>query len=132
LADKTSNVISFSIIIETTQRSSVQTMTFTLSNYPSPPKSLYVWKTNENNWLVMQNSIPVTGNKFTLDLDPQSIYTITTTTGQGKAKEPTPAASKPFPLPYSDTFDEYATEATVKYFSDQGGSWTSRPDPTKF
>jgi galactosylceramidase len=64
-----------------------------------------------------------------LNLEPQSIYTITTTSGQGKAKDPTMAASKPFPLPYSDSFNEYAQEATVKYFSDQGGSWTARPDP---
>jgi hypothetical protein len=127
---KSNNEIDFSIIIESTRGNNAQQMKFNLANIPVPPKSLSVWKTNQTEWFIREETVPVTGNQFTLNIQPQSIYTITTTSGQGKAKAPTMAASKPFPLPYTDNFNEYAEEATVKYFLDQGGSWTTRPDPT--
>jgi len=131
LANKQSNgQIDFSIIIESIQSGTSQMMVFVLSNIPDIPKSLSVWRTNETDWFIKQDPISVKGNSFTLYVEPLNIYTITTTSGQSKAKDPTISVSKPFPLPYSDTFDEYPLEATVKYFSDQGGSWTTRPDPT--
>ncbi len=45
--------------------------------------------------------------------------------------EPSPAiASKSFPFPYSDSFESYKPEATVKYFTDQGGSFNADTAPT--
>eukprot|EP01046_Picozoa_sp_COSAG06_P013967 COSAG06_NODE_854_length_11931_cov_55.985970_11_plen_240_part_00 len=52
--------------------------------------------------------------------------------GRASSAEPSPAvpASKPFPFPYSDSFESYKPEATVKYFTDQGGSFNADTTPT--
>merc|ERR1711977_280680 len=48
-------------------------------------------------------------------------------TGQGLVTKKDIPASKVFPLPYSGNFDSYADQATVKYFTDEGGSWNAAP-----
>jgi len=71
-----------------------------------------------------------TNNIFQVELQPNSLYTFTTTTGQAKAPSLPIPSSKPFPFPYSDNFNSYKPEATVKYFSYQGGSWNAATSPT--
>ena len=38
-------------------------------------------------------------------------------------------ASAPFPFPYTDTFESYTDESTVKYLTDHGGSFNAAPAP---
>ena len=58
--------------------------------------------------------------RSSVDVEPGSIYSLTTTTGQHKGiSQPPPSA--PFPSPYEDNFDSYAQGTTPRYFSDQGG-----------
>ncbi|MGA8529830.1 MAG: hypothetical protein WB622_08950, partial [Acidobacteriaceae bacterium] len=63
---------------------------------------------------------------LTLEIDPDSLYSITNTTGQGKgdAVPPPPAA---FPLPWSDNFDASPVGKAAKYLSDQDGAFETHP-----
>ena len=52
---------------------------------------------------------------FSLEIQPQSLITITSTAGQQKGSFPSIPASAPFPAMYSDDFDGTADEALGKY-----------------
>lgn len=66
----------------------------------------------------------------TIDLEGDSIYTLTTTTGQHKG-EPAHAipAPRPFPLPYRDDFESYRPGDTPRYFTDQKGTFEVWDEP---
>jgi len=68
--------------------------------------------------------IPVNG-LFSLALQLDSLYTITTTTGQKKGSYPvTNPACSSFPIPYKDSFDTYSLESEARYFADQTGTFS--------
>jgi len=90
-----------------------------------PAKPLHLWRTTRTDAFVYVGTVPVDGqNTFSLDVAPDSMYTVTTTTGQahGVAAAPVPP-SAPFPLPYSDNYDSTKLQAPGRYHSDQGGSF---------
>lgn len=70
----------------------------------------------------------------TATLQPHCVYTISTATGQSKVPAASPAIPPPkrFPFPYKDTFDGhgYKDQGTVKYFTDQGGSFNAAVVPS--
>lgn len=66
--------------------------------------ALCVWRSNKQEQFVQQAEIQPVNGIFTLELDPDSIYSLSTTRGQRKggfANIPEPA---PFPFPYYDNF----------------------------
>jgi hypothetical protein len=72
------------------------------------------------------------GGAYTVNLDPGSIYSLTTTTGQQKGDPGPPPADAPFRLPYADNFEGEALGQPARYFADQEGSFeiascTARP-----
>jgi galactosylceramidase len=83
---------------------------------------IHVWRSNERDQFIEQSSIKPKNTMFTIALDSNSIYTLTTTTGQNKGKHPVPPA-KPFPFPYKEDFESYSIGSTPKYFSDQKGTF---------
>ena len=102
---------------------------------------LHVWETCNNSYFKLQDElltrVASTGSTagsmaYTAALKPQCVYTITSSTGQAAVPEPSPAipATEPFPFPYSDTFETYKDQGTVKYFTDQGGSFNAAPAPS--
>jgi len=117
-----------SIIVQTIGAQQAQTAWFNISN--AQIRSLHTWSSNETNWFINIGDVFSSNNVFQIDLLPNTVYTFTTTTGQGKAPSLPVPSSKPFPFPYSDNFNSYKPEATVKYFSDQGGSWNAAVSPT--
>jgi hypothetical protein len=88
---------------------------------------VHVWSTNLNSgnssdYLVHAADLTPSGGSYTLTVQPGYVYTLTTTTGQGKGSATGPAAAA-LALPYSDTFDSYATGTEAKYLMDQQGSF---------
>jgi hypothetical protein len=71
---------------------------------------------------VAQPDLVASNGTWTITLNPNCIYSLTTTIGQrkGSASSPPPA---PFPLPYRETFDHYQLNATPRYLSDMGGAF---------
>ena len=84
---------------------------------------VHVWKSNGQILFEEQALIHPTHNTFTVSLEGNSIYTLTTTTGQKKGAHPVPPPAAAFPLPYKDDFDSYPAGVTPKYTSDQKGSF---------
>ena len=115
------NQSDYSIIIETSDATAAQTVTFHLTNGLTTAV-LNLWQTTQTNQFVHIGTVMPVGGIFTCTFQPACIYTLTTTTGQAKGRAAPPPAA-PFPLPFKDNFESYAPGATPKYFSDQAGTF---------
>jgi len=132
----------FSMIIETMTRDHSICVRPYLNDYTVTPQNvtfqlqgglktgpLYVWYTHlsifgENTYFENVNTINATSDgQFTLELDLDSIVTVSTLTGQQKGQHPTPPDSTRFPTTYSDDFESYKLYSEAKYFDDQTGSF---------
>lgn len=96
----------YSIIFETKEASAPQTIEVRFGKRMSK-KPLCVWLSNEQQQFVRQNDITCKSGRFTITLQPHSVYSLSTTSGQQKGNFANIPASKPFPLPYKDNFDGY-------------------------
>ena len=120
----------YSIIIETTDATSTQTVTFHLTNGLSTAP-LNVWQTSHEKQFVNLGQVTPNAGTFSYDFKPGCIYSLTTTRGQAKG-DAVPPAARPFPLPFKDDFAAYAPGTTPKYFSDQDGAFEAfKPDDEK-
>ena len=110
----------FSIIIESIDLKSPQTLTFEL---PGKIKQLYLWRSVfEKESFIRQPNVKTKNGIFSIKVEPGGLYSLTTTTGQSKGGY----AIKPklaFPLPYNEDFESYAAQSTPLYISDQGGAF---------
>ncbi|SCD58706.1 O-Glycosyl hydrolase [Streptomyces sp. DvalAA-14] len=127
---KAPNGTDYSTVLESTTATAAQTATFHVQGGLSTG-AVHVWATNVNNPnpatdFVHTQDITPSGGSYSLTLQPGYVYTVTTTTGQGKGTAVSPAAH-PLALPYSDTFDNDATNGEAKYLSDMQGSFEVRP-----
>jgi galactosylceramidase len=84
---------------------------------------VHVWKSNEKIQFIEEKPLRLTNGAFTISLEGNSVYTLSTTTGQKKGAYPAPPPAAVFPLPYNDDFESYAAGVTPKYTSDQKGSF---------
>jgi hypothetical protein len=124
VALKSPNQSDYSIIAETTEATVPTPVTFTVTGGLSIG-TVHVWRTNATDFFIQQADItPDSNGSFTITLDPESVYSLTTTTGQNKgsaaAANPPPAD---FPFPYNEDFQGYSIGQTARYLSDQGGSF---------
>jgi galactosylceramidase len=125
----------YSVIIETKNASSVQTVTFNLSGGLSTHK-LCVWRSNAREQFIQQPGIKPVDGSFTIALEPDSIYSISTTTGQRKGSFGGIPVPQKFPFPYYETFEEYAAPQQWGYLphytADIAGVFevAERPDKT--
>jgi galactosylceramidase len=94
---------------------------------------VHVWSSSAQSQFVQQPDLtPNATGRFGMDLRGDSIYSFTTTTGQHKGEPPHPIpADQPFPTPFREDFQSYASGQTPKYFSDQKGTFEVATDPEK-
>jgi len=130
----------YSIIAETKGAREAQTVTFNISGGLSM-EDLCVWRSNEGEQFVKVGDVGLDSKKlgagrFTITLDPNSIYSISTTTGQQKGSFADIPAPKPFPFPYYDNFEGYKSAKAwgylPHYLTDISGIFelADRPDKT--
>lgn len=114
----------YSMIIETKAAKSPQTLSFKLKGLSKD--DLCVWKSDEEQQFVRMDDIKTGGKLFTITLEPNSVYSLSTTRGQKKASYSVPP-SQPFPFPYFDTFDQYTSPEQwgylPHYFADIAGAF---------
>lgn len=122
----------YSIIIETKGATTPQTIKIE-TDKGFLRKKMCVWYSNEHQQFERLPDITPRGSSFSLELQPNTVYSISTTTGQQKGSFSGIPASKSFPLPYEDNFDGY--QPTVcgylpRYTADIIGAFelTERPD----
>jgi galactosylceramidase len=104
----------YSVILETKDAKSVQNITFNISGGLSTGK-LCVWRSDAKEQFVQLDNIKPKNNFFTIALEPNAIYSISTTSGQQKGSFDSIPADKKFPFPYYETFDEYASPKQFGY-----------------
>jgi hypothetical protein len=126
---KSTNNSDYSTIYETSGTSAAQTVNVSVSGGLSTG-AVHVWSTdmgssNPADWFVRQPDIAPSAGSYSLTLQPNRIYTVTTTTGQGKGTTAGPAAHG-LALPYSDNFDGYAVRKQPRYTEDMQGSFETR------
>ncbi|SDU27775.1 galactosylceramidase [Verrucomicrobium sp. GAS474] len=123
----------YSVIVETKGAPSPQRVRFTVGGGLSS-KELCVWRSNEKEQFVQQEKIVPDQGSFTLILEPDSVYSLSTTTGQQKGSFPDIPPDKPFPFPYYETFEEYGSPEQwgylPRYTADISGAFeiAERPD----
>jgi galactosylceramidase len=123
----------YSVILQTKGAKTTQAVQFKVSKGLSD-KPLCVWRSNAQEQFVQQPNITPKHGSFLLTLEPDSIYSISTTTGQRKGSFDDVPAPKVFPMPYYETFEEYATPKQwgelPRYTADIAGAFelAERPD----
>lgn len=87
---------------------------------------VHIWLTDAQHRFTQLRDLPVSGSSFHYRFRPDALYTLTTTTGQqrGETAIPTPA---PFPMPYSDNFEQTPLHRAARYLADQDGAFEAAP-----
>ncbi|MCU1682559.1 MAG: hypothetical protein JWQ81_3298 [Amycolatopsis sp.] len=113
----------YSTILETSTATAAQPATFTVGGGLSTG-TVHVWSTSLGGGTDLARNADITpaNGQFSLTLQPNTVYTVTTTTGQGKGTAVSPP-SAPLALPYSDGFDSYQPGSEAKYLSDMQGAY---------
>ena len=120
----------WSSIIETTQASAAQTVTYNVTGGLSTG-TVHVWATNVNSsdpstWFVHSTDITPSNGSFSLTLQPGYVYSLTTTTGQGKGTAASPGQGT-LSLPYADNFDSDTAGQQPPYLSQMQGAFEVEP-----
>ena len=115
----------YSVVVETIGAPSPQQVRFeltgALSNGP-----VHVWRSNGKSMFERLPDSASKGGSFTVVLEPDALYTLSTTTGQAKGTAAPPAA-QPFPFPYQDDFEKTPIGGTPRYLADQDGAFEAQP-----
>jgi hypothetical protein len=126
---KSTNNADYSTIYETTGASATQTVNVTVLG-GLKTGTVHVWSTDLNSsnpadYFIQQSDINPASGSYSLTLQPNRIYSVTTTTGQAKGTAASPPAAQQA-LPYSDNFDGYANRDMAKGFSTMQGAYEVR------
>jgi galactosylceramidase len=103
----------YSVIAQTSGAKAAQNITFNVAGGLSTG-TVSVWRSNATAQFEKQPDVAPVNGSFTVALDANSIYSISTTTGQQKG-EATPPVAADFPKPYYETYDHYADFTSVGY-----------------
>jgi O-glycosyl hydrolase len=123
------NNTDYSTIYETSGTTAPQTVDVRIAGGLSTG-TVHVWSTdmgssNPADHFVRQADITPSNGSYSLTLQPNRIYSVTTTNGQGKGTAASPATGA-LPLPYSDNYDSYPVRGMAKYFQTMQGAYEIR------
>ena len=111
----------WSVVLETIDARAPQELRIRITGGLSTRK-VHIWQTNSQKAFAHVADVTPQNNAFTYKFEPDSLYSLTTTTGQGKGTAQ-PPPDKPFPLPYSESFEGTALNRAPKYLADQDGAF---------
>ncbi len=121
----------YSILVETMDAKEAQTVTFRVTGGLSTG-DLAVWRSRFGQEALLRlDDIVARDGTFTIGLEPNAMYSLTTTRGQRKGRFATVIPPEgPFPFPYHDDFQAAPAGRTPRYLSDQHGTFevAQRPD----
>jgi len=121
----------YTILIETMDAKEQQSVTFHVTGGLST-RDLAVWRSRFGEEAFLRlDDIVLNDGDFSMRLEPNSIYSLTTSRGQQKGRFTTAIPpDRPFPFPYHDDFQSSPIGRAPRYLSDQHGTFevTARPD----
>ena len=124
----------YSIVAETKGAKKTQTIKFRVDEGLSKGR-LCVWYSDAKQQFVRLKDIAPKGGNFSVTLKPDAVYSFSTTTGQQKGSFADIPASKPFPIPYKDDFEQYGSPEEwgylPHYLADLIGCFELRPSPAR-
>jgi galactosylceramidase len=124
----------YSVIIETKDASGPQQLSFSVGGGLSG-RELAVWRTTEKEHFIRQSDLKSVDGAFTLSLEPNAVYTLTTTRGQSKGSIAGGSGSRAFPFPYHENFEQYTDPRRwgylPRYFADIAGAFELAACPGK-
>ncbi|WP_051941095.1 RICIN domain-containing protein [Phaeacidiphilus oryzae] len=119
----------WSTVLETLDATAAQTATFKVSG-GLPGGRLHVWASDfgsnsQSDYMVRQPDLTAgSDGTYTLTLQPDHVYTVTTETGGGAGTAASPARGT-MKLPYADSFAEVPVGRQARLLSDQQGAFES-------
>ena len=85
---------------------------------------LHVWQSTEEEQFAYRGTLQKEDTGFNIELEPNSIYSLTTTTGQQKGEATNPIPEKTtFPKPYTEDFESVNINSNPRFFADIDGSF---------
>ena len=112
----------FSLIAQTRGATSPQTVQFRTVNGLSG-SVLHVWRSTAEQQFFQSRDLTPKHGSFTITLEPDAVYTITTTSGQHKGGYPAPPGDAPLKLPYHDDYQGYKLGRQARYHYDYEGAF---------
>jgi galactosylceramidase len=110
----------FSIIIETMSAKHALALTFQITgNLSDSP--LHVWYSDSTMQFIEMKDLSPKMGKFTINVEPDSVYSLTTSTGQHRGTVPAPPPDTPFPFPYHEDFESYDVGQSPRYVNQRNG-----------
>ena len=110
----------YSTVIETIAARAPVTLRFTLQGGLATG-TVHVWRSTATDFFRELAPIHPVEGKFTIELQPHALYSLTTTTGQARG-DAAPPPARAFPLPYREDFESYRLgEDKTRFFSEQNG-----------
>jgi len=103
----------FSIVADTNGAGATQQVTFTLAGFSAT--SVNVWRSDAAAQFQKQAAVPVSNGSFTVSMEQNAIYSITSTSGQTRGSAPAAPAASAFPFPYYENYDHYGDFVSVGY-----------------
>lgn len=123
----------YSIIAETKGAKKSQKIKIEVTDGLATGK-LCVWYSDASQQFVRLNDITPKRGRFSITLKPDAVYSISTTTGQQKGSFANIPASKPFPIPYTEDFEQYDKPqewgGLPHYLADLIGCFEINPSPS--
>eukprot|EP01043_Picozoa_sp_COSAG02_P056502 COSAG02_NODE_6706_length_3409_cov_1.565257_6_plen_511_part_00 len=121
----------FTVVIETAQSNSTNTVRLQLRGAFASLKQLQYWKSTRGAMFIKQSPLAVVSGVASVTLKPGAVVTLTTTMGQtkGGADHIIPRRTN-FSLPYSDNFDGLRDDRAPKFTSDMHGVFTAASEPS--
>ena len=115
----------WSVILETIGARNPQPVSFLLASGLTATQ-VHIWETSAGHTFDHVADVAPVNGAFAYTFDPDSLYSLTTTTGQGRGSA-APPPSAPFPLPYSDGFEQTPVGRSPKFLADQDGAFEVHP-----
>ena len=114
-----------------------EVVSFQLAGPLRSTPSLAMWLTNSTVSFVHVGQVAVHDGAFRVTVPRDTMITLSTTTGQAKGQAATCTGEticsgvyRPFPFPYSATYDDGEVGRMAKYHADNGGAFEIRADAT--
>ncbi|MEU1802605.1 NPCBM/NEW2 domain-containing protein [Streptomyces sp. NPDC019937] len=117
----------YSTIVETTTATRAQRLDLSVGE-GLPRTPVQVWETDvsapdaKESLAHTTTLVPDRDGRYSLDVRPGRVYTLTTLDGGGKGRATSPAA-RALTLPYADDFDRYPVGREARYLADMQGSY---------
>ena len=120
----------YSVIAETTTATKPRTITFHPTGTWSA-REVHIWSTDlgskrSDDWFVHAADVTPRGDAFTVTLQPDHLYSISTTAGQRKGDAQPPATAIQS-LPYREDFESYKPGSLIRYFAAAQGAFEAEP-----